>query len=93
MLSKEFTEWQAYWSLEPFGPLTNYERTGILASQVVNVGLGKVVTKPSDFMPVETPPEPEDEGLEQVAGDVVKQAVIRSDLDNVMASWGGKRDS
>jgi hypothetical protein len=61
MSSHEFSEWQAFARLEPFGPLTDWERTGILATQVTNVAAGKLVVKPSDFIPPEPEFEPEPE--------------------------------
>lgn len=52
MSSAEFTEWQAYYSGEPFGDLRADHRTGILAALVANLGLGKhdKPAEPLDFI-------------------------------------------
>jgi len=51
--SREFTEWQAYWQIEPWGDSRADLRTGILASTVANIwrtGDGEAFT-PADFIP------------------------------------------
>lgn len=51
--SRELTEWQAYYTLEPFGARQGYVQAAIVASTVANVNRGKDSRpfKPEDFMP------------------------------------------
>ena len=51
--SSEFTEWMAYFSLQPFGHYREDLRTGILASLIANIHKDKSRAnfKPRDFMP------------------------------------------
>jgi hypothetical protein len=60
--SRELSEWQAYYSLNPFGPERADLRAGAIASTVANCLTDKGGFKPSDFMPhygpkVEEPPK------------------------------------
>lgn len=51
--SREFTEWHAFWQLEPWGEGRADLRTGILASTMANIwgsGDGEAFT-PADFIP------------------------------------------
>jgi hypothetical protein len=50
--SKELTEWQSYYLIEPFGEERADLRSGVLASIMSNAWRGKnsQVTSPSDFM-------------------------------------------
>lgn len=51
--SREFTEWQAYWQLEPWGEGRADLRAGIIASTLANIhrtGNAPLFT-PQDFMP------------------------------------------
>jgi len=51
--SREFTEWQAYWQLEPWGEGRADLRTGILASTLANIHRSGETDPftPADFMP------------------------------------------
>lgn len=51
--SRELSEWQAYYTLEPFGEWAADVRAGVVASTVANVNRGKNSKpfKPGDFMP------------------------------------------
>jgi len=51
--SAEFSEWQAYERVEPFGEARADLRSGIVASVMANTWRGKdqKAHKPSDFMP------------------------------------------
>jgi hypothetical protein len=53
MSARTFAEWQAYCSLEPFGPPAEFWRAGLLASILANVHRKKnqAPFKPEDFMP------------------------------------------
>jgi len=54
MQSREFTEWMAYFKLEPFGEERADLRAGIIASATVNMQMDpqkSTPTKPQDFMP------------------------------------------
>jgi len=50
--SPEFTEWLAYYELEPFGPYADDLRHGVLASLFANTfrAQGSTEKKPADFM-------------------------------------------
>ena len=51
--SREFTRWQAFHEIEPFGEERADLRSGIVASVIANVNRGKhsKTYKPADFMP------------------------------------------
>ncbi len=51
--SREISEWQAYYSIDPFGDQRADIRMAILASAVVapHIERGKTAPKPADFMP------------------------------------------
>jgi hypothetical protein len=54
MSGRQLAEWQAYWSLEPFGPPAEFWRAGLIASMLANVNRAKKtdrVMKPEDYMP------------------------------------------
>lgn len=53
LTGKQLTEWEAYYSLEPFGELQEWERTGLLASMIANLFRGKdnKAAQPVDFIP------------------------------------------
>lgn len=54
-------EWQAYCSIEPFGPPAGFWQSGLVASALVNVNRTKENQKvcgPNDFMPESMKPEP-----------------------------------
>jgi hypothetical protein len=47
-------EWMAYAHLEPFGPIADFTRTGIVASQLYNVNRTKSsqpLATPQDYLP------------------------------------------
>jgi hypothetical protein len=52
--AREFAEWQAYYSLDPFGEARADYRMGILAAVMSNLWLdkGETPTRPEDFLPV-----------------------------------------
>lgn len=51
--SREFTEWQAYWQLEPWGDSRGDLRAGMVASTMANLWRGADTPPftPTDFMP------------------------------------------
>lgn len=51
--SREFSEWQAYWNLEPWGEGRGDLRAGIVASTMANLwrGANTPPFTPTDFMP------------------------------------------
>jgi len=51
--SRELTEWEAYYKLEPWGEDREDLRMGIISSTIANVNRGKGgrTYKPSDFIP------------------------------------------
>ena len=63
MSSAEFSEWQQYALLEPFGPLREDERAGVVAAIVGNIARlfsksrGEAFT-PASFFPELREPEP-----------------------------------
>jgi len=80
--SAEFTQWQAFYQLEPFGPEAQSWRAAMLASILANVNRDpKVRRKPytvSDFMP-EVPMTPKE-----------KQEDLKERISAAMRSLGGK---
>lgn len=53
MTSKELTEWQAYFTLEPWGQVQADYRAGVITSWLVNVmTTSKKTFKPKDFFPL-----------------------------------------
>lgn len=61
MSAKTFTEWQAYYSLEPFGPYAEFWRAAMIASMIANVNRAKrqKAFTPEDFMPAGMVDKPE----------------------------------
>jgi len=53
MDAQEFAEWLAFDQIEPFGANREDQRTGLIASTIVNVNKkpGKTPSKWSDFLP------------------------------------------
>lgn len=51
--SKEFTDWKAYYQIEPFGTEQDYVQAGIISSVIANVNRSKNSSpfKPYDFVP------------------------------------------
>lgn len=74
---KEFAEWIAYYSLEPFGQEAENWRTAQILAMLWNIN-SKKKKSPEDFMPkgpeADLPPD---------------QNVLKKKLDVLMAAWGG----
>lgn len=53
MSARTFAEWQAYSTIEPFGPQAEFWRAGMMACMIANVNRKKNQQpfKPEDFMP------------------------------------------
>jgi hypothetical protein len=52
MTPEEFTEWWAYWSLEPFGPDEEWTQTAMICATTYNAsGYAKKAAAVEDFMP------------------------------------------
>lgn len=53
MSARTFAEWQAYSTIEPFGPQAEFWRAGMIACMIANVNRKKNQQpfKPEDFMP------------------------------------------
>lgn len=74
--SEDLTEWEAYSIVEPFGPRSDYHRTGLLVAKLHNVNRTKEsqpAAKPEDFYPGRQPweeEEAEEESPEIVAARV-----------------------
>jgi hypothetical protein len=51
--SRQITEWQAYWEMEPFGEIAAEFRSGQIAAMIVNTHLrkGSQPMKAADFVP------------------------------------------
>lgn len=60
MSARTFAEWQAYCSIEPFGPQADYWRAGVIAAMIANVNRKKNQQPftPEDFMPTSLRAEP-----------------------------------
>lgn len=58
MSSREFSEWLAYFNLEPFGEDVEDNRAGVIAAMIVNTQRGKKTkaVQPADFFPRLRPP-------------------------------------
>jgi hypothetical protein len=73
----ELAEWEAYSLIEPFGPLTDYWRAGLIAAMVRNVNRVREtqpVAKPEDFVPnLPAFEETDEEADEQQAQDVAER--------------------
>lgn len=71
MSAREFAEWQAYCTLEPFGPMADYWQAGLVSSVIANVNRTKKSQKaftPEDFMPQSmTDTQPDQQDVEQAA--------------------------
>lgn len=55
MDSTQIAEWQAFYSIEPFGEAVEWYRTGVVASTVANMLRNRKSSpvKPTDFVPKE----------------------------------------
>ena len=82
MSSREFTEWLAYYRLEPFGPEADDARMAHLMALIANVNRDpkrrKTPWTPGDFLPRRGPRPAEVETL-------------RPRIDAAMAAFGGVR--
>ncbi len=60
MSSREFSEWRQYAAEEPFGPLREDERAGVIASMLANPyrAKGRAAFVPSDFFHTLREPAP-----------------------------------
>jgi hypothetical protein len=75
MSAKTFVEWQAYSSIEPFGPVAEFWRTALIASILANNNRSKKSDKtftPEDFMPKGMQSEPQ-EMPPELKADVLRQ--------------------
>jgi hypothetical protein len=74
MSARTFAEWQAYCSIEPFGPQADYWRAGVIASMIANVNRKKNQQPftPEDFMPKSLRDEPI-EGSASMRAEILKQ--------------------
>lgn len=52
MSSSEFSEWMAYYNIEPFGPIREDLRAGMIAAPLLNIWVprGGTRAKPSDWI-------------------------------------------
>lgn len=66
MSAAELADWQAYYEMAPFGPETEWYRTGVVAAEVRNMLRGPKArpVKPSDYMPKMRPAAPRDPKVE-----------------------------
>lgn len=91
MSSREFAEWAAYWSLEPWGWEADSWRTAMLASIIANTARDpKKRRRPftvDDFLPKLSAeiPTPASVATED------RQAALRSKLDAAMLRFGGRK--
>lgn len=66
MTSAQFTEWMAFFRLEPFGEQRADLRMGITTANLMNALTGgKAHAKPQDFMPFRAQPKPDSQSLSQ----------------------------
>jgi hypothetical protein len=87
MSSREFSEWMAFYLLEPWGWQMDNWRSALVASTMANTARDtKKKKKPfaiEDFMPKEIDIGPR--------GRAVDQDVLRAKLDAAMLAWGGRK--
>ena len=86
--SRELTEWQAFFRLEPFGEDRADLRAGIIASTVANTARDPKA-RPKPFLPREFMPQygGEDDGE---ADEEAEQAALWEKVNLVMYSLGGQ---
>lgn len=82
MSARTFVEWQAYYSIEPFGPEAEYWRAGMIAAMIANVNRKKNQQpfKPEDFMPKSLQGEKKRMNAEQQA------QVLKQNFENYQAA-------
>lgn len=77
-----FTEWMAYYNMEPFGSLQGFLRAGIIASTIVNAnpfrGKNSKSVSPMDFVPRFIPDEVKDKERKQKVIDSLSAWVANS---------------
>lgn len=87
MSSAEFTEWAAFYSLEPWGFDMENWRFGVIASVIANSVRDRKKRKrpfvPEDFMPSE------DKAARRTSE--VNQDVLRAKIDAAMKSFGASK--
>uniref|UniRef100_A0A6M3LDF0 Minor tail T domain-containing protein n=1 Tax=viral metagenome TaxID=1070528 RepID=A0A6M3LDF0_9ZZZZ len=76
LTSNEWSEWLAYWSVEPWGEERADFRSGMLAAALSNRwrGKGERAAKPQDFMPFTDEPEQTPEYIRQRMTDILNNA-------------------
>lgn len=83
--SRELTEWQAFFRLEPFGEERADLRAGIIASTMANTARDPK-QRPRPFEPREFMPQFDDEPVD----DEMEQAALWARVNEVMFALGGR---
>lgn len=92
MPARLLAEWQAYFTLEPFGPPATFWQAGLITSMVRNVNRAKSSDKmatPEDFMPpAMTQREPRELEPEDQARMITDRFQALADLDKIKRQHG-----
>lgn len=87
MPARLLAEWQAYFTLEPFGPPANFHGPALITSAIYNVNRAKKsdkVATPEDFMPpAMTQTEPREMDPEDQARMITDRFKALADLDKL----------
>lgn len=92
MPARLLAEWQAYYTLEPFGPPAQFWQAGLVTSMVRNVNRAKSSDKlstPEDFMPpAMTKTEPVELDPEDTSRMLKDRFQALADLNRIQGSHG-----
>lgn len=84
LTSRQFSEWMAFYTLDPFGDQRADLRTGILAAVVNNRWRGKSEQprEPSDFMPFREQPEQTPQKIQRQLRSILGQVAHGKNRDS-----------
>jgi len=92
MPARLLAEWQAYFTLEPFGPPAEFWRAGLITSMVRNVNRAKssdTLSTPEDFMPMAmTKQEPVERDPEDASRMIRDRFQALADLHRIQGQHG-----
>jgi hypothetical protein len=92
MSARRLAEWQAYCSLEPFGPPAAHWQVALVAATIANANRGKnqKAFKPEDFMPQSMTQAPERDEMDQEAAGraITARFEALADLHRIHGGYG-----